>query len=295
MTAPRTPLVSFAIPVRNAERHLATALDSVLAQTADDLEVVVSDNASTDSTPDLVRDYASGDDRVRYEPLARNAGQIANFNRVMALSRGTFVRWMGADDWVEPEYAQRCTARMQAEPEAVLVTTGQGFVDESGHETSADEPARGPHGPDPVDRLAEMLRLLNTTYLDIDPIYSMMRRSAVERTGVLRRELYTDQILAIELALLGPFAQVPDLLSHRRMPDRWIRPHEQMSRYGVSRTNRYTRTLRLCGLTATFVRDHPDLGPADRRRALGHVADFYVRRHGKVAARRARRAASLLR
>lgn len=286
------PRVSFAIPVYNAERHLATALDSILVQTMDDLEVVVSDNASTDGTPDLVRDYARDDARVRYLPLEHNAGQIANFNRVLERSRGTYVRWMGADDWVEADYAQRAAAALDGEPDAVLVTTGQGFVDEAGHEISADEPARGPHGPDPVNRLAEMLRLLNTSHLDIDPIYSMMRRSAVDRTGLLRRELYTDQVLAIELAVLGPFAHVPDLLSHRRMPDRWIRPHEQMRRYGVSRTKRYTRTLRLCALTASFIGD-TDLDPSDRRRALGHVAEFYVRRHGKVGARRLRRLAAL--
>ncbi|MGA9263256.1 MAG: glycosyltransferase family A protein, partial [Desulfobacterales bacterium] len=97
------PRVSFAIPVRNGERFLGRALDSLLAQDFDDFEIVVCDNASTDKTIEVMRRYAERDPRVRCILNEEDIGQIENFNRVYELSRGEFFRWMGADDWLEPE------------------------------------------------------------------------------------------------------------------------------------------------------------------------------------------------
>ena len=97
------PRVSFAIPVRNGERFLGRALDSLLAQDFDDFEIVVCDNASTDKTPEVMRRYAERDRRVRCTRNEEDIGQIENFNRVYELARGEFFRWMGADDWLEPD------------------------------------------------------------------------------------------------------------------------------------------------------------------------------------------------
>jgi glycosyltransferase involved in cell wall biosynthesis len=101
------PRVTFAVPVRNGEAFVRRALDSALAQDFDDFEIVVSDNASDDATPEILRDYSQRDPRIRLFANSENIGVIENVNRVFHLARGEFVRLLGCDDWLEPRYRYR--------------------------------------------------------------------------------------------------------------------------------------------------------------------------------------------
>ena len=213
----RPPRVSFAIPVRNGEQFLGRALDSLLAQDFGDFEIVVCDNASTDATPDIVKRYAARDPRVRYVRNTEDIGQIENFNLAFRQSRGEFVRWMGADDWLDPSYARKCVAALDARPDAIGVTTQWRFMDDAGRVTSMD--VRGPRvdAPSPCARLRLTLRLLQSGRpLLFDPIYSLLRREALERTRLLLIDPWTDRLLAVELCLIGPFCHLDDCLSTRR-------------------------------------------------------------------------------
>ena len=79
------PRVSIGLPVFNAERYLAEALDSFLNQTFTDFELIISDNASTDQTQTICRDYMARDQRIRYFRNEKNQGSIYNHNRVLAM------------------------------------------------------------------------------------------------------------------------------------------------------------------------------------------------------------------
>jgi glycosyltransferase involved in cell wall biosynthesis len=230
---PPQPRVSFAIPVRNGERFLGRALDSLLAQDLDDFEIVVCDNASTDKTPEVMRRYAERDPRVRCILNEEDIGQIENFNRVYELSRGEFFRWMGADDWLEPAYARKCVAVLDTRPDAVGVTTQWRFMDDAGRVRSIDVPGPRVDAPTPYQRLCLTLRLLqNPQSLLFDPIYSLIRREALQRTGLLPINPWTDRLLAVELGLLGSFCHLDDCLSTRRAAfERW---KERLPRYHVS-------------------------------------------------------------
>ena len=210
------PRVSFAIPVYNAERFLDRALDSLLAQDYARFEVVVCDNASSDRTPVIVRRYAEKDDRVRYIRNGKNIGQIENFNRVFELSRGDFIRWMGADDWLEPDYARKCVAALDKRPDAVGVTTQWRYMDDDGEVDFLDVPGPRVDAPTPTGRLKITLRLLQNGELLFDPIYSLIRRKALERSGKLPINRWTDRLLAFELCLMGPFCHLDDFLATRR-------------------------------------------------------------------------------
>jgi glycosyltransferase involved in cell wall biosynthesis len=210
------PRVSFAIPVRNAERFLGRAIDSILSQSFEDFEVVVCDNASTDGTGDIMRRYAENDRRVRYVRNPENIGQIENFNRAVELSRGDFIRWMGADDWLEPDYARKCVAALDARPDAVGVTTQWRFMDDAGQVEFLDVPGPRVDAATPLRRLRLTLRLLQRNQLLFDPIYSLIRRETLARTGLLPVNRWTDRLLAVELCLLGSFCHLDDCLSTRR-------------------------------------------------------------------------------
>ncbi len=92
MTQGTAPLVSIGIPVYNGGKYLEETLDSILNQTFTDFEVIVSDNASTDNTREIVEAYAAKDPRVRYYRNAENIGAAPNYNRTFELSRGKYFR-----------------------------------------------------------------------------------------------------------------------------------------------------------------------------------------------------------
>ena len=99
---PDAPLVSVVIPVHNAERYLAECLDSVLAQTLTEIEVIAVDDASNDTSPDVLARYAASDARVRVITQARNRGVSAACNAGIDAARGAFLAFVDADDSVDP-------------------------------------------------------------------------------------------------------------------------------------------------------------------------------------------------
>ena len=94
------PLVSVIIPCYNASRFLAEAIESVLAQTHENLELVVVDDGSTDDSREIVRGFG---ERVRSEPLPHNQGVNFARNRGVEVARGEFVQFLDSDDLLRPE------------------------------------------------------------------------------------------------------------------------------------------------------------------------------------------------
>jgi len=98
------PLVSIGVPVYNGSKFLRESLDSIAAQTYQNIEVVVSDNASTDQTPDICAEFAVRDRRFRHVRLAENIGGVPNHNHVFSLTRGKYFMWGSHDDMFAPSY-----------------------------------------------------------------------------------------------------------------------------------------------------------------------------------------------
>jgi len=101
------PQVSIGLPVFNGQAVICNALDSLLAQTSNDFELIVSDNASTDSTSEICQKYAARDRRVRYVRQPHNIGMYHNFRYVLRQARGDYFMWAAADDWWHPEFIER--------------------------------------------------------------------------------------------------------------------------------------------------------------------------------------------
>lgn len=221
--AEKAPKLSFGFPVRNGEDTLERVLDSVLSQTFTDLELVISDNASTDETPNICRRRADRDPRVVFCPQERDIGIVANFNRVFELSRGEYFRWIGADDWVEKTYAEKCVSLLEQHPEAIGVTTYQAFWTSAGEDGTKEYVEYQGHrvdSPHAHERFARCVWFMLGDYRLLDPMYTMHRRSVLERTELVRPMIKGDEMLALELSLLGPYVHVPECLSNRvREPD----------------------------------------------------------------------------
>lgn len=210
------PQVSIGLPVYNGERYLRETLDSVLSQTFEDFEVVISDNASTDKTQDVCQAYAARDARIRYFRNARNVGSAMNFNRVFELSSAPYFKLANADDLSAPELVARCLAVLNDHSEVALAYARTTLIDEHGMSLGLYDDRldiRSPRAPDRFCQVMDRLRLMNV-------LQGVARSSALRRTGLLGPYLGSDLVLVAELALYGQFWEIPEPLFFRRMhPD----------------------------------------------------------------------------
>ncbi|MFI5179131.1 MAG: glycosyltransferase family 2 protein [Vicinamibacterales bacterium] len=121
------PTVSVLMTSYNRERYLAEAIDSVLAQTFGDFELIVSDDASTDRTAQIANDYAARDARIRVMTHDRNVGDYANRNRAAGYARGRYLKYHDSDDVMYPHCLSVMVPLLEAEPSAGFALSGSHF------------------------------------------------------------------------------------------------------------------------------------------------------------------------
>jgi glycosyltransferase involved in cell wall biosynthesis len=277
-------LVSVGLPVRNGAPRLASVVRSVLAQHHERLELVISDNASTDRTEEVCRDLARADGRIVYHRQPQNVGLLNNFVHAIRLARGTFFCWVGDDDWLSPRYVSRCLRAFAEDPRLILVTTQTAYVGPHGVDRGGIYQGAQLGSSDPIARFAEMLRLLNESHLEIDPLYGLMRRApvaAIHRRNMLRE----DEVFATRLALAGPWGHVPEVLVRRHWKAE--RLPALARRLGVPAWQAHVANALQCREILRCLRD-VELTPPQRRRAWAAVAAMYLRRQRRDAARRGR-------
>jgi glycosyltransferase involved in cell wall biosynthesis len=146
---PRAALVSVLVPTFDGERFLAEALGSVVAQTHEDLEVIVCDDGSTDRTLDIARSFAAGDARVRVEPNREQLGPVGNFERCLALASGPYVKYLMQDDVLEPDAVERLLTALTAADDLVLATSRRVRIDDGGRPLP-DRAETEPLGPEDI-------------------------------------------------------------------------------------------------------------------------------------------------
>ncbi|MBS0016773.1 MAG: glycosyltransferase family 2 protein, partial [Arthrospira sp. SH-MAG29] len=132
-TYPPHPRVSIGLPVYNGENFIQETLDCLLSQTFDDFELIICDNASTDRTEEICRDYAARDKRIRYYRHPENLGAAKNYNRTFELSTAEYFKWAAHDDLYAPEFLERCVEALDTHPSTVLCYPQEYWIDEQGN------------------------------------------------------------------------------------------------------------------------------------------------------------------
>lgn len=213
MTAAR-PTVTIGLPVYNGGPYLADSLDSLIAQDLDELEIVISDNASTDDTEAVCRDAAGRDPRIRYHRMEENRGAARNYNRVFEMSRGSFFTWSAHDDWIAPTFASRCLREFRdADPTTVLVYPHAEFVNDEGSILGPDTDVMSTDRRSAAGRLRDALWHVNMA----NAVFGLIRSTALRRTRLIGPFPASDYVLLAELAMLGPIVEVPEMLFRRRL------------------------------------------------------------------------------
>lgn len=220
MTKSETPtLVSIGMPTYNGEKTICRALDSLLAQDFKDFELIISDNASTDSTGNICQQYAMSDPRVRYYRNERNIGVVANFNRSLHLARGKYFMWAADDDFWDSSFVSCMVDALNNNPDAVL-----SFC----HFAAIEEPLLIQRDPwSRIIRGDRFYMLLRQCYLIPWPgytavyTYGFIRRDVLLKCGGMETRVDAaranpEMATLFHLLCYGRFVKVDKLLFYRR-------------------------------------------------------------------------------
>lgn len=220
MTSHTDPRLSVGLPVYNGANYLREALDSILIQDYGDFEVVVSDNASSDGTRDICLDYAGRDQRIHYIRQETNVGAAENYNIVFRQARGELFKWATHDDVLFPGFFSRCVAALDEHPEAVLAYPRCVAIDSSGSPGVIEDPRPELTSLDPAIRFKRVIwRRSIWKRNNTIPMFGVIRSAAIARTRLHGRYTGEDRVFLAELALQGPFHEIPDALLGYRFHD----------------------------------------------------------------------------
>lgn len=207
------PSVSIGLPVFNGARFLAKVLDAVLGQNYDDFELVISDNASTDATPEILREYAARDPRIRLFRQPFNIGIGNNWSFVARQARGRWLHWISCNDEYSPHLLRDCVDVLRQDEEAVLCYGRTQFIDMAGNRLDVYAGDFEALSPDPLQRYRTVRERLHLS----TPIQAgVIRLDAVRRCGFMGNYRDSDRVLIFGLALAGKFVLLPQILLYRR-------------------------------------------------------------------------------
>ena len=200
------------VPAWNAEAFIGPTLDSLRAQTYPNLEVLISDDASTDSTAEICDRYAAEDCRFSVIRQPRNLGWIGNVNTLFERAEGTFVVMAFHDDLLAPRYIEECVAALERNPGAVVAYSDITLV---WHDGRRDEIRHA--CIDRIDRASDRMRSIASHEGDWwVPLRGVIDASAVRHVGGLKRhragEFSADWPWLMSLATAGTFVRVPENL-----------------------------------------------------------------------------------
>jgi glycosyltransferase involved in cell wall biosynthesis len=205
------PLVSIGIPTFDRADSLRRAVASALGQTHRRLEIVISDNGSTDATVGVCRELAASDPRVRVLRQPVNRGPIANFNAVLVELGGEYAMLLADDDWLDADYVERCLAELRARPDHALIGGLPRYYDgdsavREGRLTNLAQESRG----------ARMRRYLRGVD-DNGIFYGLARNADLQRSAPMRDVLGSDWLLVAALAFSGKVMTLPDTHVNRSL------------------------------------------------------------------------------
>jgi glycosyltransferase involved in cell wall biosynthesis len=276
------PRLSIGLAVYNGENYLAESLDALLGQSYEDFELIISDNASTDKTVGICQRYAEQDSRIRYIRQPYNIGLAPNHNFVFQRARGELFKWASHDDLYARDLLQRCVDALDHHPHVVLAHSWTAIVDDSGAVVKALEYPLATASLRAPERFRSMLFANGG-----DDVYGVMRADVLRRTALHGSHHHADRTITTEIALHGPFHQVPDWLYFRRdHPEREERAcptvRTRCANMDPRRADRLRHpAARLYGeyiLAYIMAIQRAPLSLADRRQCYRYLAQWFASR-----------------
>ncbi len=207
-----SPLVSIGIPTYNRSRLLRQAITSVLRQSVQDFEIIVSDDCSTDDTAEVVEHF--GDPRIRYHRTATNLRPPRNWNECARLAQGVFFALLPDDDVWCPEFLAAMVTAFQAHPDAGFVQCAYCSADEQLREIRTVQAS----ATELVLR-GESALIWQLEHLACVPAAVLFRRAAMVELGLWREDYWDDWAFIVRMAYRYGFIFTPSALACNRVHD----------------------------------------------------------------------------
>lgn len=220
-----SPLVTIGMPIYNEERFLENSLRSLLAQDYENLQILISDNASTDATAEIGAGAAADDPRVQYSSTSENIGSAANFRRVAEMAEGKYFMWAaGHDEW-SPNLISDSVAALETNDDAALAFATSYWINEDGEREERDTDY-----PDTRD-MSLLSRFLTVFWGNMHPVLGLMRVDYLRRTHSMQSFAGADLVLLTDMILMGDFVHATNSWWHRRDVRTKETHSERMARY----------------------------------------------------------------
>ena len=205
-------LVTIGVPVYNGADYLEVAMDALLAQTHNNLEILIADNKSTDDSLAIAERYAQADDRVTVLSADENRGAAWNYNRVVEVASGSYFKWAAHDDICLPTYVERCADVLDADDATTLAYPKTIIIDGSGNMRNDYDDGLNLDATSSITRGAALLWRVGLC----NAVFGVMRTADLRTTGMIQSFDSSDISLLAELALRGKFHEVNERLFLRR-------------------------------------------------------------------------------
>lgn len=209
-------LVSIGLPVYNGELFIQRAIDSLLAQDHENLELIISDNNSNDRTQEICMQYAQKDKRVRYYRAIENMGAFWNFNHVFELSGGAYFMWASHDDYWETEYIRACLKAYEISPEIILVSAFCESFDPEGKRDSFLDKGFATIGLSPQERFKKYKRIIHSGHHIGGMFYGIYKKEFLSKVMPMGRIIANDHLVLAALCFEGEFTTVKEKLIFKR-------------------------------------------------------------------------------
>lgn len=204
------PRVTIGMPIYNEERFLKSALESLLAQDYGNIQIVISDNASTDGTAAIGQQAAREDDRIRYFRCAENIGAAANFRRVADMADGDYFMWAaGHDEW-STNLISQSVAVLEDNADAAIAFATSYWIDEAGERQDRDADYPDTRGK------SIFARFFTVFWGNMHPVLSVMRTTALQKTKNMQSFAGADLVLLSDMILMGDFVHAANASWNRR-------------------------------------------------------------------------------
>jgi hypothetical protein len=231
------PLVSVGIPVFNGEATIRAAIESVLAQTHEDLEVLVYNNGSTDGTEAVVLAIERDDSRVKYRAGNMNLGAHHSFSETFRMSSGLYFMWLAADDRIEDSFVESGVTLLESDPN-IGVSAPVVIAHLEGHDGPVYEVRVQGFEPD-VPVFTKLVRTIRQ--LPVTCIYGLFRSEVLRTSESFTSGYMTDVAFMQEVALRTAIVCNPDQYLNYVMPTDWKTSEEEYFQYaGENSTHRPT-------------------------------------------------------
>ena len=232
--------VSVGVPVFNGEKYLKTSLDSLVKQTYKNLEIIISDNGSTDKTKDICEQFAKCYENIHYYRCEKNRGLAWNHNNTFYLSTGGYFFWFSYDDILHEEYIEKCVDIYTKYSGISVVYSKIKIIDKLGYTIPMKENA--------LDLFA--CNIYNRFKLCLSPMqyyhsihYGIIKRDILSKIKLLDDSLGADRCFVARLSLMGKIYQIPEyLFFRRRHENNFGTIHKEMTVYRPGEKNNFVFT-----------------------------------------------------